>query len=107
MGFFDSIGDALVKAGGQAASNLADKAVYGNTEGAKISMARERDYYAGLNGSGPTDRAGALTDAKKGDTKWWDPFDRGGALGSGMNPLLIGAAVGLGILLFILVLRRR
>lgn len=76
MALLQDLGDTLLGAGKRAVNRLVDKATLGDEYATRLALAEERDDYAGINGSGPYDRMGALTDARKGNKNWWDPFDR-------------------------------
>jgi hypothetical protein len=60
-----SIIDGLMDIGRQAAKRGVDRAILGKDAAKQVALAEEQDYYASLNGSGPTNRAEALHQAKR------------------------------------------
>lgn len=99
--------DKVVGTGTAALGNLANREIFGDDEAVRIAMAQERDYYAGVNGSGPNDRSGALRDANYGSVYGKpDQFSGVNPLG-GMNGWQIMAIVGLVAALAVVIFRRR
>lgn len=96
---WDDILNGLVDTGKSALNNIVNKATLGDKAATDIALAKERDYYAGLNGSGPTDRQGALKDSYDGDYHWRNPFDFAGG-GGGQTLAIIGVFVLMAVLIF-------
>ena len=96
MDFFSDLVNKAQDAALSIGKGYAEREIYGDDTARQIALARERDDYAGLNGSGPYDRQGALMDAKKGNYVFWDsskPFG-GVAKNPGAIALLVLVALG-------------
>lgn len=82
-----SLLDDFVAIGKQAGSTAVNAAILGKDKAAEIAMrAAEQDQWSKLNGSGPNDRAGALSDAAKGPVQSRGFF---GAIASNSTALIV------------------
>lgn len=91
---FDDFFKGIQDVGFKAVNNLANRATLGDETARRIALAEERDDYAGLNGSGPYDRSGALNDAASGDPWYRNPLGSpAGQVIKGALPMILIAVV--------------
>lgn len=96
--------DRLLDIGSSAVGNLANRATLGDDAATRIALARETEFYAGLNGSGPVDRAGYLADAGKGPVQYRsDPIAGSGVDPTGLNWQMLAVVVVVVLVAFIIV----